>query len=112
MLKSGSAKTAIIVSSVTFGAGHIVNLLTGHGAPETLLQVAFAIAIGFLFTMVYYKGGSLLPLIVSHSLIDVFSVFSARSSLGVWIYMGVVLVLSVSYCLYLRRLETAPIHRS
>ncbi len=42
---------AIIISSVTFGFGHIVNLLNGKDIPETLMQICYAAAIGFLFTI-------------------------------------------------------------
>ena len=38
-------KSAIIVSSITFGIGHIVNLLNGQPLLETLLQIAFAMAV-------------------------------------------------------------------
>lgn len=106
MLKSGKVSTAIIVSAVTFGAGHIVNILTGHGSLETLEQMGFAVAVGFLFTMAYYKSGKLLPMILSHSLIDMFSVFSKRSTLGDNIFLAVTLVMTVAYCLYLRKVET------
>ncbi len=111
MLRGGRAATAIVVSSVTFGMGHIVNLLSGHGDAETLLQVVFAIAMGFIFTMVYYKSGSLLPGILAHCLIDVFSVFSIRSGLGDWIFFALVPVTAVAYGLWLRRVETPPVNR-
>lgn len=76
MAKSG-LKSAIIVSAVTFGAGHIVNL--GNTADKTgvLLQVCYAIAIGFMFTLVVLKGGSLWPCIVSHMVVNGTSVFAA-----------------------------------
>ena len=90
MLKDGNVKTAVIVSSVTFGLGHIMNLFTGHELVETLIQVVFAVAYGFLVTMVFYKGGSLLPCILSHSLNDVFAQFAAQdaSPLLNWIAHG------------------------
>ena len=106
MLKNSSLRTAVIVSAVTFGAGHIVNLLTGHGSFETFLQIGFGIAVGFLMTFVYYKSGSLLPVILSHSLIDVFSVFSKRSGIMDWIFLGVTLLTVIFYGLYLRNVES------
>jgi membrane protease YdiL (CAAX protease family) len=78
---------------------------------ETFLQIGFAIAMGFLFTFVYYKCGSLLPGILAHSLIDVFSVFSARSALADWILIGVVLLTAVLYGLYLGKIETPAVNR-
>ena len=113
MLKNGNAKTAITVSAITFGIGHILNLFTGHELGETLLQVAFAIAFGFIVTMVFYKSGSLLPCILSHSLTDVFAVFSNDSASPVfnWIAHGAMIVIAVFYCLYLRKIETPEINK-
>ena len=115
MLKGGSVKTAIIVSSITFGLGHILNLFTGQALGETLLQVVFAIAIGFVFTLSYYKGGSLLPCILAHSFIDVTSVFASDEGsqlLNIILHI-VVFVISVAYCIYLvKRVETPAINRA
>lgn len=106
MLKDGNVKRAIAISSITFGVGHIVNLLTGHALAETLIQIVFAVAIGFVFTMVYYKCGSLLPLILAHSTIDVLSVFAADNATAHLVYIGVTLLIAVLYGWHLSRLET------
>ena len=73
-----NVKTAIIISSVTFGLGHLLNLVNGSGAEivENLFQVTGAIAIGFLFVILYYRGGSLFPCIITHSAINITSVFA------------------------------------
>ena len=70
-----SLKTAVIVSSVTFGFGHIINLLNGAPVFETLLQICYATAIGFLFTVIFHKTKSLWPCIITHSLVNSLSVF-------------------------------------
>ena len=108
MLKGGSVRTAVIVSSVTFGIGHIGNLLTGHELGETLLQIVYAVAVGFVFTLAFYKGGSLLPCILSHSLTDVFAVLGrdgGSSWLNVTAHVAVIALAAV-YCLYLTRVKT------
>lgn len=110
MLKENSVTTAIVISSVTFGIGHIVNLFTGHALFETLVQICFAIALGFLFTMVYYKSGSLLPGILAHSLIDVFSVFSTDlGNIFDWIGLIVIMVIAIAYSIYLTHVETPAV---
>ena len=55
-------KSAVIVSSITFGIGHIVNLFNGSGAEllPNLLQVMYAVAIGFAFVMIYCRTRSLM----------------------------------------------------
>ncbi len=75
-----SVKQAILISSVTFGIGHIVNLLSGADFLSTLLQVCYAIAIGFLFTVIFYKGKSLLPCIVTHGIVNSLSIFAVPGS--------------------------------
>ena len=114
MLKNGNVRTAVIVSSVTFGLGHILNLFTGHDLIPTLIQVVFAVAFGFAVTMAFYKSGSLLPCILAHSLTDVFSTFAVNevSPILNGITHVVVIAAAVGYGLYLaRRVETPAVNR-
>ena len=46
MLGNGKATVAIIVSALTFGIGHIVNLFAGQASVETMLQILFAVSWG------------------------------------------------------------------
>ena len=106
MKKTGSLAVAVVVSAISFGMGHIVNLLTGHATAETLLQMVFAVAWGFLFTFAYLKGGSLLPCIVIHGLIDAFSVFARDSEAADWAFIIATVAVALVYCLYLRKQPT------
>ena len=106
MRRTGSLTVAVVVSAITFGMGHIVNLLTGHATMETLVQVLFAVAWGFLFTFAYLKSGSLLPCIVIHGLIDAFSVFSRDSQIADWAYIVATVAAALVYCLYLSKQPT------
>ena len=103
-----SIKQAIVISAVTFGAGHIVNLLTGHATLDTFLQIAYAIAIGFAFVMVFYKSKSLIPCIITHSLVNITSKFSAENvaaTSGFWKYITAFFIILVAggYSLYLHK---------
>ena len=69
-------RSAILVSAITFGAGHIVNLANTADTLGVLLQVCYAIVIGFLYTLVVYKGGSLWPCIASHMFVNGSSIFA------------------------------------
>lgn len=75
-----NVKQAILISSITFGIGHIVNLLNGADFVSTLLQICYAGAIGFLFTIIFYKGKSLLPCIISHGILNSLSIFAVQRS--------------------------------
>ena len=82
LLKNGQ-NSAIIVSSVTFGVGHIINLINGSGAEllPNLLQVVYAIAVGFMFMMIYYRTKSLLPCIITHGVFNALSAFANETGL-------------------------------
>ena len=56
--------------------------------------------------MVCYKGGSIIPCIIAHSLIDVLSLFGADNELIDWIYIGTTIVGAIAYCLYLSRIHS------
>lgn len=77
-MRKDNVKAAIIVSSVTFGIGHIINLVNGSGAEllPNLLQVVYATAAGFMFVMMYYKTKSLLGCIAAHGIFNALSVFA------------------------------------
>ena len=115
MLKDGNVRTAVIVSSVTFGLGHILNIFTGHDLGPTLVQVVFAVAVGFVFTMSFYKSGSLLPAVLAHSLVDVLSLFAndgAPQWLD-WAGHALMIVMAAGYCMYLaKKVETPAVNRT
>lgn len=99
-----NVKQAIIISSVTFGFGHIVNLLNGRDIPETLMQICYAVAIGFLFTIIFYKGKSLWPCIITHSVFNSLSVFANENVITIHKHLvGCIFlcVVSVGYALYI-----------
>ena len=105
MAKDG-VKSAIIVSSVTFGIGHIVNLINGSGANllSNLLQVVYAVAIGFAFVMIYVRSRSLMPCIIVHSVFNGLSAFANEAAMTPQreIVSGILLaVIAGGYALYL-----------
>ena len=107
MLSMDKTIVAIIVSALTFGIGHIVNLFTGQASFETVIQIIFAISWGFIFTMVCYRSGSIIPCLIAHSMIVALSLFGADNELVDWIYIGATIVVAIIYCIYLGRLRSA-----
>lgn len=74
-MAQNNLKAAIIVSSLTFGIGHIINLLNGQSLIETIVQILFANAVGFTLVFIFYRGKSLLPCIIFHALNNSLSAF-------------------------------------
>lgn len=102
-----SPKAAVIVSSITFGIGHIINLFNGSGAEllPNLLQVIYATAAGFMFVMLYCKTKSLLACIITHSLFNALSVFAVDApTLPLKILScGLITLISAGYAIYLKK---------
>ncbi len=97
-------KTAIVVSSLTFGFGHIVNLLRGAEIAENLCQLIYASAIGFCFTVLFYVGKTIIPCIIVHAVVNSTSMFVVERSMTEGIISTVIItVVSVAYGVYLLR---------
>ena len=72
---------AIVISSVTFGIGHIVNLFSGQDLLETIGQILFAVIVGFTLAILFHKGKSLVPCIVFHGIFNALSVVANDEAL-------------------------------
>ena len=101
-------KSAVVISSVTFGIGHIINLFNGSGMDlvGNLCQIVFAIAVGFLLVTIFYRGGSLLPCIIVHSAINTLGTFSNDANLTTemhLLHLTALIVITVAYTMLLTR---------
>ena len=101
-MRKDGLKSAIIVSSVTFGFGHIINLLSGAELIPTLIQILYAVSTGFAFTLLFLKSGCLWPCILTHSAINALSAFvPGEIPLPTQLISGLFLtVVSLCYALY------------
>ena len=105
-MRKDSVKAAIIVSSVTFGIGHIINLINGSGTEllPNLLQAVYATAAGFMFVMMYYKSKSLIVCIAAHGLFNAISAFANETNATSEMRMISAILLTAitgSYAIYL-----------
>ena len=110
-MAENNLRSAVIVSSVTFGIGHIINLFNGSGMDlvSNLCQIIFAVAVGFLFVTIFYRSGSLLPCIITHSAINTLNTFandSGNTAEKQMIYVLIMIVLSIAYTLII--IKTLP----
>ena len=103
-----NVRSAVVISSVTFGIGHIINLFNGSGMDlaSNICQIVFAIAVGFLLVTLFYRGGSLLPCIIVHSAINTLGTFANDADLTAGmrlIHLAVLIVITVAYALILTK---------
>ena len=99
MMEKNNVKNAIIVSAITFGIGHIVNLLNGAEFIPTLMQICYAISIGYLFVIIFYKS----PCIITHSVINSLSIFNIEDSMSLYIIPIILTLVPLIYAIYINK---------
>lgn len=109
-------KWAVLISSLTFGFGHILNLLSGAPLLPTLLQILYATSGGFLFTVIFLYSGSLLPCMIAHAALNALSIFGAQRSdtleyVGAAVLTAVALLYGLWIVYWERRNENAGTDR-
>lgn len=103
MMAKNSVKSAIIVSAITFGAGHIVNLINGADFVPTLIQICYATSIGYLFVIIFHKSKSLVPCIITHCLVNSLSIFNVENTLSLYIAPIFLTIIPLVYAIYINK---------
>ena len=103
MMARDNIKSAIVVSSITFGIGHIINLFNGADLVPTLLQVCYAMAIGYLFVTIFYKSKSLIPCIITHCLVNSLAIFNVDNFISLHIASIFLIIVPVAYAIYINK---------
>ena len=103
MMEKDNIKMAIIISSITFGIGHIINLFHGASFVPTLMQIFSAISIGYLFAIIFYKSKSLIPCIITHSLLNAFSVFYIENTKILYLEYTFLILIPLIYAFYINK---------
>ena len=103
MMAKDNIKSAIIISAITFGIGHIVNLLNGADLIPTLMQICYAISIGYLFVIIFYKSKSLIPCIITHCLVNSLSIFNIENGLSLYVSSMFLIIVPIVYAIYINK---------
>ena len=104
MIEKDNVKRAIIISAITFGIGHIVNLINGADLVPTLIQICYAVSIGFLFVTIFYKSKSIIPCIITHSLINALSIFNVENTIiSLYVTPIVLIIVPILYTIYINK---------
>ena len=100
--KSG-ARRAILISGITFGIGHIVNLLNGYALAELAGQIAAAIVTGIVLALLVEITGNLVPGILFHILFNISGTLTRQDSTTQAYILVFIAAVAVPYAVYLRR---------
>ena len=72
----------IFFPALFFGASHLLNLTVNDNVPQVIVQSIYAVFIGFFFGVVLLKTNKLLPLAITHGLINFFFLFGSLPNLN------------------------------
>lgn len=98
--KSG-VNRAIMISGITFGFGHIVNLLRGYTYTEQMGQIVVAVGIGIVLALLVANTKSIVPGILFHIVFNIGGTIT-RQDASQQTYMIIALVVtSMLYAIYL-----------
>ena len=103
MISKDDLKLAVIITSLTFGVGHIINLFNGASLIPTLVQICYALATGYMFAIILVKGKSLWPCIITHSIVNSLSLFVVGGVVTTYIGPIVLTVVPILYSIYLNK---------
>jgi len=99
-VKSGYLR-AILITGITFGLGHIINLLRGMTVENQVEQIVLAIVLGILLGLIVEMTKSLIPGIIFHILFNFSSTIMVFESKSEFYLLITILVISIGYTLYL-----------
>uniref|UniRef100_UPI004049B045 lysostaphin resistance A-like protein n=1 Tax=Flavobacterium sp. TaxID=239 RepID=UPI004049B045 len=71
-LRKNGIFMSIFTTAVFFGAFHLINLVKNDHVGQVLVQVVFAMFIGFFFGVLVLKTNKLIPIAITHGLINFF----------------------------------------
>ena len=84
---------------------HIVNLFNGYDIVRNIIQIVYAVVVGFMLVFVFYRTGSLIMCIVFHALNNSLTAFSTmdwgESSALNMVMLAVRMVIMVGYTIYI-----------
>lgn len=102
-----SVAAAVLVTGLTFGLGHIVNLANGADLAETLLQLVYAAAIGLMLSVFMVRSRNIVPCCIFHGVFNALAAFAREEGQTMGYQVAVcaaVTALSLGYAWYLWKL--------
>lgn len=92
---------AIVISGVTFGLGHIVNLLRGYGFEAQAGQILTAVVIGIILALLVAMTKNLVPGILFHILFNIGGTITNSDQGSQSFQLAAILAVSLPYAFYL-----------
>ena len=73
----------VLFPAIFFGVSHLLNLIVNDNVPQVISQSIYAIFIGFFFGITVLKTNKLIPIAITHGLINFFFLFGSLPNLNI-----------------------------
>lgn len=110
--RTSTLARAIVISGITFGIGHVVNLARGMPLLEQLIQIGFGVVLGIVLALLFAVTGTIVPLIVFHAVLNISGNLTVGDAGTELVMLAATTLLCAGYPVYLvavlRRRGPAP----
>lgn len=101
--RQSGVNRAILISGVTFGIGHIVNLARGMAVADQMIQIVAGIFIGIALAYLFVVTRSILPGAIFHVLFNISGNLANDNVALETQFLLMIIVVMVAYTFYLRQ---------
>lgn len=99
--RTSNLTRAVVISGVTFGIGHIVNLARGMTALDQITQIGFGVALGIVLALLFAVTETIIPLIVFHALLNISGNLTVSNPESELLMLAATTVVCAGYAAYL-----------
>jgi uncharacterized protein len=99
--RTSSLMRAVVISGVTFGVGHIVNLARGMTPVEQAIQIGFGVVLGIVLALLFAVTGTIVPLIAFHTLLNISGNVTVANPASESLMLAATTVICAGYAVYL-----------
>lgn len=103
ILEAKGLNRAVVISGLTFGIGHVLNLARGYSATDQIYQILLATAIGVVLALLVVFTGSIIPGIIFHAAFNIAGSLVADDAGSEANLAVAMIVICVVYGLWLHR---------
>lgn len=90
-------------STSYYGLTKVTNLKQYLYFIPTMMQIGYAISMGYLFVIIFYKSNSLIPCIIAHGVNNALSIFNVENERSMYIAPVFLMVVPLIYAAYINK---------
>lgn len=101
---------AVLISGITFGVGHVVNLARGYSGGQQVLQIIVGCALGIVLALLFAITGTIVPGIIFHVVLNISGNVTANDQrLEGYVVTATVLVCAAYLSYLVRQFHRRPV---